>query len=253
MLTVCPPLYSATSRHRTDVIRCNADVSARPDATRLPARACSYALARLPRAWDQGAWVLGFEYAVYALGARMHPPLDLWGEHPSVGGSRRDGLATIGNRSTGRTNEAVKEDGNAYNGTKPKGITWLKRTQARITAARSVLVVGGAPHGTHTPTYLASVLRASRPKPRHGALVERQCTRHCTSSVDVRPGRCSIRGPARAAHACPHVMEGAGAGLACLEPVEPARAEVDGARPLSVAFIERLHLARRFGAAQDLA
>ena len=64
---------------------------------------------------------LSFDYLVYALGSHLPEPIDLWG---SVN------LGSVG-----------------YDGTKPKGIEFLKSAQNRVKAAPSVLVVGGGALG----------------------------------------------------------------------------------------------------------
>lgn len=64
---------------------------------------------------------LPFDYLVYALGSHLPEPIDLWGS------------ASLG---------SVK-----YDGTKPKGIEFLKSAQKQVEAAPSVLVVGGGALG----------------------------------------------------------------------------------------------------------
>lgn len=64
---------------------------------------------------------LAFDYLVYALGSHAPEPIDLWG---SVN------LASV-----------------SYDGTKPKGIEFLKGAQKQVEAAPSVLVVGGGALG----------------------------------------------------------------------------------------------------------
>ncbi|KAJ7040603.1 hypothetical protein C8F04DRAFT_1219734 [Mycena alexandri] len=82
--------------------------------------------------------VLHFDYAVYALGSHLPPPLNLW--------------------------HAVPDDkpsaGHAYNGNKAESIAWLKRKQAVIEAAASVLVVGGGALGIQFATDIAAVYPA---------------------------------------------------------------------------------------------
>ncbi|KAJ7482678.1 FAD/NAD-P-binding domain-containing protein [Mycena latifolia] len=98
--------------------------------------------------------VLGFEYAVYALGSRMPAPLDLWGEHGPH--QAQDGLV--------QSPEGVKdgEKDEKFGGTKSEGIAWLKRAQARIAAARSVLVVGGGALGIQFATDIAALHPGAR-------------------------------------------------------------------------------------------
>ncbi|KAJ7187262.1 hypothetical protein C8R46DRAFT_936371 [Mycena filopes] len=84
--------------------------------------------------------VLGFEYAVYALGSHMPPPLNLWG--PT-------------DRET--KNENVRHATTAYGGSKKEGIAWLKGRQATIAGAGSVLVVGGGALGIQFATDIAAV------------------------------------------------------------------------------------------------
>ena len=64
---------------------------------------------------------LSFDYLVYALGSHTPEPIDLWGS------------VNLG---------SVK-----YDGTKPKGMEFLKSAQKKIEEASSVLVVGGGALG----------------------------------------------------------------------------------------------------------
>lgn len=72
-----------------------------------------------------------FDYAVYALGATMPAPLDLWGKDP---------------REVGET-LAQNMTNWEYRGTKPDGIEWLKERQKATRSPSSVLVVGGGALG----------------------------------------------------------------------------------------------------------
>ena len=64
---------------------------------------------------------LPFDYLIYALGCHESEPIDLWGTQ------------TLGSLS--------------YDGTKARGVEWLKQAQQRIKQAPSVLVVGGGALG----------------------------------------------------------------------------------------------------------
>ncbi|KAJ6550864.1 hypothetical protein DFH09DRAFT_1168472 [Mycena vulgaris] len=79
---------------------------------------------------------LQFDYAVYALGSHLPPPLDLWGAHPKA----QDGPPAA-----------------PYGGTKSEAIAWLKAAQGAIAAARSILVVGGGALGIQFATDIAAV------------------------------------------------------------------------------------------------
>lgn len=72
-----------------------------------------------------------FDYAVYALGATMPSPLDLWGTDP---------------RDTGNM-EAHDAAQWEFHGTKANSIEWLKERQKVIQSPSSVLVVGGGALG----------------------------------------------------------------------------------------------------------
>ncbi|KAJ7758009.1 hypothetical protein B0H16DRAFT_1536483 [Mycena metata] len=84
---------------------------------------------------------LHFDYAVYALGSHLPPPLNLWHATPD------DKL----------TSTAVQT---AYTGNKADSIAWLKGMQAVIEAAASVLVVGGGALGIQFATDIAAVYPA---------------------------------------------------------------------------------------------
>lgn len=64
---------------------------------------------------------LSFDYLVYALGSHLPEPIDLWGPV---------NLASV-----------------PHDGTKPRGIEFLKRARKQITEAPSILVVGGGALG----------------------------------------------------------------------------------------------------------
>ena len=64
---------------------------------------------------------LPFDYLIYALGCHESEPIDLWSTQ---------NLGSL-----------------PYDGTKPRGIEWLKAAQKRIKDAPSVLVVGGGALG----------------------------------------------------------------------------------------------------------
>ncbi|KII84921.1 hypothetical protein PLICRDRAFT_117059 [Plicaturopsis crispa FD-325 SS-3] len=88
-----------------------------------------------------------FEYAVYALGARLPAPIDLWGAPPACEGFKE---ALTGHAK------------HPYGGTKPEGIAWLQKHQAAVQAARSVLVVGGGALGVQYATDIAAVYPSKR-------------------------------------------------------------------------------------------
>ncbi|KAJ7763430.1 hypothetical protein B0H16DRAFT_1661769 [Mycena metata] len=84
---------------------------------------------------------LHFDYAVYALGSHLPPPLNLWHATPD----------------DKPTSTAVHT---AYTGNKADSIAWLKGKQAVIEAAASVLVVGGGALGIQFATDIAAVYPA---------------------------------------------------------------------------------------------
>ena len=72
---------------------------------------------------------LAFDYAVYALGAHLPGPVDLWGTDP-------------------RSDVPVeKREPYTYDGSKAKGCQWFQERQKIIEAAPTVLVVGGGALG----------------------------------------------------------------------------------------------------------
>ncbi|KAF5339311.1 hypothetical protein D9611_009916 [Ephemerocybe angulata] len=82
---------------------------------------------------------IAFDYAIYALGANLPAPLDLWGKDPR---------------------EAVKPGDEkvwTYNGTKSDGIAWLQERQKAIEAAPTVLVVGGGALGIQFATDIKAI------------------------------------------------------------------------------------------------
>jgi hypothetical protein len=93
--------------------------------------------------------VLGFEYAVYALGSRMPEPLDLWdtsaASNTCTSHSDVPPHANANNAINGHAKQAVMHA--PYGGTKAEGIAWLKRKQRIVEEAVSVLVVGGGALG----------------------------------------------------------------------------------------------------------
>ncbi|KAG8683983.1 hypothetical protein FRC08_013964 [Ceratobasidium sp. 394] len=104
-----------------------------------------------PAVYEQGGKgeqrTLDFEYAVYALGAQLPAPIDLWGTSDVFGPSESETTPDLG---------AVNLDPNEV-GTKRGGIEWLKKAQRRIEGIRSVLVVGGGALGIQFATDLKEV------------------------------------------------------------------------------------------------
>lgn len=77
---------------------------------------------------------VAFDYAVYALGSQLPPPLDLWGS----------------------TANGVK-----YTGEKIEGCAWFKEKQKFIKPVSSVLVVGGGALGIRTSCIFLLELQAN--------------------------------------------------------------------------------------------
>ncbi|KAJ7902414.1 hypothetical protein B0H13DRAFT_2274944 [Mycena leptocephala] len=103
--------------------------------------------------------VLGFEYAVYALGSRMPEPLDLWdtsaASNTCTSHSDAPPHANANNAINGHAKQAVMHA--PYGGTKAEGIAWLKRKQRIVEEAVSVLVVGGGALGIQFASDIAAV------------------------------------------------------------------------------------------------
>lgn len=78
--------------------------------------------------------VLRFDYLVYALGSHLPSPINLWGAVADE--VEKDGVVDI------------------VRGTKEGGMAWLKKFQARVARASSVLVVGGGALGIRECFYL---------------------------------------------------------------------------------------------------
>lgn len=72
---------------------------------------------------------IAFDFAIYALGAHLPAPLDLWGKDP---------------RASVKASDAEPW---GYNGFKTDGTSWLKERQKVIEGAPTVLVVGGGALG----------------------------------------------------------------------------------------------------------
>lgn len=87
--------------------------------------------------------VIPFNYAVYALGAHLPAPINLWG----------DATAAHAPPNTGSNSEVVEPN---HSGTKAEGIAWLKRHQTVVEKADSVLVVGGGALGIRAYAPFAS-------------------------------------------------------------------------------------------------
>ncbi|KAG9117701.1 hypothetical protein FRC07_007338 [Ceratobasidium sp. 392] len=85
---------------------------------------------------------LEFEYAVYALGAQLPAPIDLWGA--------TDVFSVL------KTNAQVEAmiGGLAQLGIKRAGIEWLRKAQLKLEGVRSVLVVGGGALGIRPPAWI---------------------------------------------------------------------------------------------------
>ncbi|KAG8719884.1 hypothetical protein FRC09_010477 [Ceratobasidium sp. 395] len=88
--------------------------------------------------------VLDFEYAVYALGAQLPSPIDLWG---------KTNIFDLPEHN-GRAEATTDQDPKAPLGTKLAGIEWLRKAQRRLESVRSVLVVGGGALGIQFATDL---------------------------------------------------------------------------------------------------
>ncbi|EKM51005.1 uncharacterized protein PHACADRAFT_187619 [Phanerochaete carnosa HHB-10118-sp] len=79
---------------------------------------------------------LHFDYLVYALGSHLPAPINVWGSVDT---------------------EAEKENTIVHDGTKAKGISWLKRFRGMVERTNSVLVVGGGALGIQYATDTAEV------------------------------------------------------------------------------------------------
>lgn len=90
---------------------------------------------------------LDFEYAIYALGATLPSPVNLWG--PRLDAEVRDKLPSDAAHALEL-------------GSKANGIAWLKAAQQVIRKARSVLVVGGGALGIQFATDIADVYPEKR-------------------------------------------------------------------------------------------
>ena len=90
---------------------------------------------------------LNFEYAIYALGATLPAPVNLWGP-------RLD--AEVHTILPPDAAHALKL------GSKANGIAWLKGAQQVIRKARSVLIVGGGALGIQFATDIADVYPEKR-------------------------------------------------------------------------------------------
>lgn len=108
-------------------------------ATRLERNRVSYT----PAAYasnniDKPKLTLDFDYLVYALGAALPAPIDLWGER-SVYDYEREGSINQRLRKYNAVEEPV--------GAKQGGMGWLRKAQDRLKDVGSVLVIGGGALG----------------------------------------------------------------------------------------------------------
>ncbi|KAG8716743.1 hypothetical protein FRC09_015282 [Ceratobasidium sp. 395] len=111
--------------------------------TRLERNRISY----IPASYEEDGGgeekVLDFEYAIYALGAQLPSPIDVWGE------TNIFDLPEL----NGRVKTTIEQDPKVL-GTKQGGIKWLRKAQRRLESVRSVLVVGGGALGIQFATDL---------------------------------------------------------------------------------------------------
>ncbi|KIJ56320.1 hypothetical protein M422DRAFT_150875 [Sphaerobolus stellatus SS14] len=84
---------------------------------------------------------LPYDYAVYALGSQLPPPLNLWGENKIL-------------RVIRANHFFIREQ---YHGLKSEAIEWLKEHQKTVEGAPSILVVGGGALGVQYATDIANV------------------------------------------------------------------------------------------------
>ncbi|QRW10316.1 apoptosis-inducing factor 2 [Ceratobasidium sp. AG-Ba] len=115
--------------------------------TRLQRNSVAYMPAEYEEGNGQGEEVLDFEYAIYALGARLPAPIDLW-----AASSVFDEPITPGKLFNSQS--VPQPFGLRQLGTKQAGIEWLKKAQRRLESVRSVLVVGGGALGIQFATDL---------------------------------------------------------------------------------------------------
>lgn len=97
--------------------------------------------ATLDRAFPEHSFLtpqIDFEYAIYALGASLPPPVNLWGP---------------------RLDAMLHGDQNAVDtaGSKADGVSWLQSAQRAIDTAPSVLIIGGGALGIQFATDIAAV------------------------------------------------------------------------------------------------
>jgi len=83
-----------------------------------------------------------FDYAIYALGSHLPPPLDPWGSEPPFCGTSLPVVPEMPLLSAEQKHPKCR-----YQGTKTEGIAWLKRNQKVVEDSASVLVVGGGALG----------------------------------------------------------------------------------------------------------
>ncbi|KAJ7788844.1 hypothetical protein B0H13DRAFT_2299141, partial [Mycena leptocephala] len=111
--------------------------------------------------------VLGFDYAVYALGSRLPEPLDLWGA-PSSANCNPPSIALLP-PCPNSSSSLTCVDANAmndksvvmhapYGGTKPEGIAWLRRKQRVVRAGEFASDIASV-HPTKRVTLLHSRAR----------------------------------------------------------------------------------------------
>lgn len=115
---------------------------------------------------------LGFDYCIYALGAKYPTPINVWTRQETIESHQPSHPPHPQAHEINATPRAVSSSNGVVEttdstGTKPEGVKWMQASQERIKDAKSVLVVGGGALGVReclvsatttlscTPTFVA--------------------------------------------------------------------------------------------------
>lgn len=95
---------------------------------------------------EGGVQVIPFEFAIYALGASLPQPINVWQcIEPTV------------STDSDSTDHGPKTPEGNFDGSKLPSISWLKAAQARVQKSESVIVVGGGALGIQIASDIAAV------------------------------------------------------------------------------------------------
>lgn len=113
---------------------------------------------------------IAFDYAVYALGSQLPPPINVWSTASSSSSESKNGTLDPSETTSRSEVEETYRDKIAepqQPGSKKKGMAWLKDTQKKIRDAHSVLVIGGGALGVQYASDIAYLYGTPTTAPVH--------------------------------------------------------------------------------------